>query len=46
MDGLKFTVIRVKVSDRERLKRMGEKGETYDEIVTRLIDSIESQYVK
>lgn len=33
-----FTTIRIKKSTREILQNMGKKGETYDDIITRLID--------
>lgn len=33
-----MTMIPVKKSTRERLKDVGKKGETYDEIINRLID--------
>lgn len=35
------TSIRVKKSTVERLKRIGRKGETYDEIINRLLDKVE-----
>ncbi len=32
------TTIRVKFNTRDKLKALGKKGETYDEIIDRLID--------
>ena len=34
----KITTIKLKVSTRERLAELGKKGETYDEIVNKLVD--------
>jgi hypothetical protein len=36
-DDMEFTTIQVTKVTRERLKKLGKKGETYDEIVTRLL---------
>ena len=35
------TTIPLRVETRERLKEMGRKGETYDEIIERLLNEIE-----
>ena len=34
---IEYTTIRIRKDTREKLKRMGRKGETYDEIINRLI---------
>ena len=39
-----LTSIQVSVETRERLKKAGKKGETYEEIVTRLIRECEEKH--
>ena len=34
---IKYTTIRIRKDIREKLKEIGRKGETYDEIISRLI---------
>jgi len=38
---VKLRTIRVSVEACERLKAMGKKGETYDDVLTRLLDRVE-----
>jgi hypothetical protein len=35
-----ITIIRLKKSTRERLKKFGQKGDSYDDIVTNLMDEV------
>jgi len=41
-----ITIIRVRKSTRERLKRVGKKGETYDDVVNRILDLLSSSNAK
>ncbi len=38
-----FTTIRIELNTREKLRDLGRKGETYNEIIKRMIETIESQ---
>ena len=38
-----FTNIRLTTATRDRLKAMGFKGENYDDVIVRLLDSIEAK---
>ena len=38
-----FTTIRIESETRDRLRDLGRKGETYNEIIKRLIETTESQ---
>ena len=38
-----FTTIRIDMEVREKLRDLGKKGETYNEIIKRLIDTIQDQ---
>lgn len=38
-----MTIIRVRKATRERLKKFGQKGDTYDDIVTKLMDEAEKE---
>ena len=38
-----FTNIRLTTATRDRLKSMGFKGENYDDVIVRLLDSIEAK---
>ena len=40
-----FTTIRIEMEVREKLRDLGRKGETYNEIIKRLIDTAQSQNV-
>jgi predicted CopG family antitoxin len=40
-EAVKLRTIRVSVEACERLKDMGKKGETYDDVLRRLLDKIE-----
>jgi len=40
------TLIPIKKSTRERLKKVGRKGETYDQIINKLIDIFEKKQVR
>lgn len=46
MPGEKPTSIKLKPSTRDRLAGLGKKTETFDEIVNRLLDEIESSRKK
>lgn len=37
-----FTTIRIELETREKLRDLGRKGETYNEIIRRLINTLES----
>jgi hypothetical protein len=39
-----FTTIAIKKTTRERLKEYGFKGDTYDSIVNKLMDTYDKQY--
>lgn len=39
----KYTVIRLSQETRERLKALGKKGETYEEIVKRMLEEVEGK---
>jgi len=41
-DDERITQVPVKVYTREKLKLIGKKGETYDEIINKLIDKYEN----
>jgi hypothetical protein len=38
-----FTTIRIELETREKLRDLGKKGETYNEIIKRIIDTLESE---
>jgi len=38
-----FTTIQVKKGTRERLKKLGRKGETYNDIITKLLKEYEER---
>lgn len=38
-----FTTIRIELETREKLRDLGKKGETYNEIIKRLISALESE---
>ncbi len=38
-----YTCIRISEETREKLKRLGRKGETYDDIIRRLIEEVEER---
>jgi len=38
-----FTTIRIELDTRDKLRDLGRKGETYNEIIKRMIETIESQ---
>jgi len=38
MEKSELTRIPIKISTREKLKRLGRKGETYDDIINRLME--------
>jgi len=38
-----FTTIRIELDTREKLRDLGRKGETYDEIIKRLIEAASSE---
>ncbi|MGI0078863.1 MAG: DUF7557 family protein [Nitrososphaerales archaeon] len=38
-----FTTIRIEIETRDKLRNLGRKGETYNEIIKVLIDTSESQ---
>jgi hypothetical protein len=37
------TTIRIELETRNKLRNLGKKGETYDQIIIRLIETVESQ---
>jgi len=43
MDRPKSTTIQVTVETRDKLQSLGSKGETYDEIIQRLVKSYENK---
>lgn len=44
--GEEICVIRLKKSTRGRLKKFGQKGDTYDDIMTKLMDEAEKRRQK
>lgn len=40
-EGETNTSLQVSIAFRERLKRLGRKGETYEEVITRILDEYE-----
>jgi hypothetical protein len=42
IDSLAYTTIRIEVELRDELKKLGRKGETYDEIIRRLMKEARS----
>ena len=40
---MEFTTIQVKKGTRERLKKLGRKGDTYNDIITRLLKEYEGR---
>ena len=38
-----FTTIRIELDTRDKLRRLGKKGDTYDEIINALIEAATSQ---
>ena len=41
MDKEKLTSIKIRKETAERLKELGRKGETYDDVLTRILDRIQ-----
>ena len=37
-----FTTIRIELETREKLRNLGKKGETYNEIIRRIIETVEA----
>lgn len=40
---LAFTTIRIELETREKLQELGKKGETYNEIIKRLVEMAQAQ---
>ena len=38
-----YTTIRIELETRDKLRNIGKKGETYNEIIRRLIETLESE---
>jgi hypothetical protein len=41
-----YTVVRLAIKTRERLKRYGQFGESYDDLINRILDEIEKHNLK
>jgi hypothetical protein len=41
-----YTVVRLAVKTRERLKRYGQFGESYDDLINRILEEIEKHNLK
>jgi hypothetical protein len=41
-----YTVVRLAVKTKERLKRYGQFGESYDDLINRILDEIEKSNLK